>query len=38
VGQLRLDEVITTRYRLDEINHGCADVHAGVDIRGVIDF
>jgi len=37
-GQLRLDEVITTRYRLDDINHGYADMHAGVNIRGVIDY
>jgi NDMA-dependent alcohol dehydrogenase len=37
-GTLKLDELITRRYRLDEINDGYADMHAGVNIRGVIDF
>jgi S-(hydroxymethyl)glutathione dehydrogenase/alcohol dehydrogenase len=37
-GQLRLDEVITTRYSLDDINIGYADMHAGVNIRGIIDY
>jgi NDMA-dependent alcohol dehydrogenase len=37
-GQLRLDEVITTRYRLDDINEGYADMHAGINVRGVIDY
>jgi S-(hydroxymethyl)glutathione dehydrogenase/alcohol dehydrogenase len=37
-GQLRLDEVITTRYCLDDINIGYADMHAGVNIRGIIDY
>jgi S-(hydroxymethyl)glutathione dehydrogenase/alcohol dehydrogenase len=37
-GQLRLDEAITSHYRLDDINEGYADMHAGVNIRGVIDY
>ena len=37
-GQLRLDEVITTRYCLDDINIGYADMHAGVNIRGIIEY
>ncbi|OLL19215.1 MULTISPECIES: NDMA-dependent alcohol dehydrogenase [unclassified Rhodococcus (in: high G+C Gram-positive bacteria)] len=37
-GQLKLDEMITTRYTLDQINDGYADMHAGRNIRGVIDF
>lgn len=37
-GQLRLDEVITTRYRLDEINQGYADMHAGANIRGIVEY
>ncbi len=37
-GHLKLDELITTRYSLDDINQGYADMHAGKNIRGVIDF
>ena len=37
-GQLRLDELITTRYRLEQINEGFADMHAGKNLRGVIVF
>jgi NDMA-dependent alcohol dehydrogenase len=35
-GRLRLDELVTTRYPLDQINEGYADMHAGRNIRGVI--
>jgi NDMA-dependent alcohol dehydrogenase len=37
-GQLLLDEMITKRYRLDEINQAYADKAAGEVIRGVIVF
>jgi S-(hydroxymethyl)glutathione dehydrogenase/alcohol dehydrogenase len=37
-GQLKLDELITRRYKLDEIGQGYADMHAGKNIRGVITF
>lgn len=37
-GQLKLGEMITRRYRLDEINDACADLAGGELIRGVIDF
>ena len=37
-GQLKLDEVITTTYTLDEVNEGYADMHAGKNIRGVVRF
>ncbi|EFC86694.1 NDMA-dependent alcohol dehydrogenase [Parafrankia sp. EUN1f] len=37
-GKLRLDELITTRYSLEQINDGFADMHAGRNIRGVITF
>ncbi|HZE65430.1 MAG TPA: NDMA-dependent alcohol dehydrogenase [Sporichthyaceae bacterium] len=37
-GQLQLDELITRRYTLEEINLGYADMHAGLNIRGVVDF
>jgi Zn-dependent alcohol dehydrogenase len=35
-GQLRLDELITTRYTLDEVNTGYQDMREGRNIRGVI--
>src|SRR3954468_10783955 len=37
-GQLRLDELITTTYKLEDINQGYADMHAGKNIRGVIVY
>jgi NDMA-dependent alcohol dehydrogenase len=37
-GQLLLDEMITKRYGLDQINDAYADLAAGELIRGVIDF
>jgi S-(hydroxymethyl)glutathione dehydrogenase/alcohol dehydrogenase len=37
-GRLQLDEMITKRYRLDEINDAYADLTAGTLVRGVIDF
>jgi Zn-dependent alcohol dehydrogenase len=37
-GLLKLDELITRRYRLDEVNQGYDDLLAGLNIRGVIDF
>jgi NDMA-dependent alcohol dehydrogenase len=37
-GYLKLDELITTEYSLDEITKGYEDMHAGTNIRGVIRF
>jgi NDMA-dependent alcohol dehydrogenase len=37
-GQLKLDELVTRTYSLDQINEGYADMHAGKNIRGVITF
>ncbi len=37
-GQLKISELITSRYTLDEINQGYADMHAGLNIRGIISF
>ena len=37
-GILKLDELITRRYSLDQLNDGYADMHAGRNIRGIIDF
>jgi S-(hydroxymethyl)glutathione dehydrogenase/alcohol dehydrogenase len=37
-GQLKLSELITRTYTLDQINEGYADMHAGRNLRGVITF
>ena len=37
-GHLKLTELITRTYDLDQINDGYADMHAGRNIRGVISF
>ena len=37
-GALKLDELITTRYSLDQINQGYDDMNAGKNIRGIIEF
>lgn len=35
-GQLKLDELVTTRYTLDQVNEGYQDLRDGKIIRGVI--
>lgn len=35
-GQLKLDDLITTRYTLDQVNQGYQDLRDGKNIRGVI--
>ena len=35
-GRLKLDELITKRYTLDQINEGYADLLDGKNIRGVV--
>ena len=35
-GKVKLDELITTRYTLDQVNQGYEDMMAGRNIRGVI--
>ncbi len=37
-GRLRLDELVTQTYALDEINKGYDDMRSGKNIRGVIRF
>jgi NDMA-dependent alcohol dehydrogenase len=37
-GQLKLDELVTKRYDIDDINLAFDDMHNGQVIRGVIDF
>ncbi|OCB22564.1 alcohol dehydrogenase [Mycobacterium malmoense] len=37
-GRLKLDELVTREYTLEEINTGYADLHAGVNLRGLIRF
>ncbi|PXY22686.1 NDMA-dependent alcohol dehydrogenase [Prauserella muralis] len=35
-GRLKLDELVTKTYRLEEVNQAYADMHAGSNVRGVI--
>jgi S-(hydroxymethyl)glutathione dehydrogenase/alcohol dehydrogenase len=37
-GQLKLDELITQTYRLDQINDGYQDMRDGKNIRGMLTF
>jgi S-(hydroxymethyl)glutathione dehydrogenase/alcohol dehydrogenase len=37
-GELRLDELVTRRYRLDEVNEAMSDLREGRNARGVIVF
>ena len=37
-GNLKLDELVTTRYKLDDVNEGYKAMREGTNIRGVIDF
>jgi NDMA-dependent alcohol dehydrogenase len=37
-GHLKLDELITRRYRLDQINDAYTDMREGRNIRGIIEF
>jgi S-(hydroxymethyl)glutathione dehydrogenase / alcohol dehydrogenase len=37
-GQLKIDEMVTTTYSLENINDGYADMLEGKNIRGVIKF
>ena len=35
-GDLKLDELITNRYRLEDLNQGYQDMNDGKNIRGII--
>jgi S-(hydroxymethyl)glutathione dehydrogenase/alcohol dehydrogenase len=35
-GRLKLDELVTSQYTLDQVNQGYADLVAGKNIRGVV--
>ncbi len=37
-GRLKLDELITTRYTLETLNDGYADMRAGRNLRGIVAF
>jgi S-(hydroxymethyl)glutathione dehydrogenase/alcohol dehydrogenase len=37
-GHLKLDELVTRRYGLDQINDAISDMRKGRNIRGIIDF
>jgi len=35
-GQLDLDNLVTKTYKLEDINEGYADMHAGKNLRGLV--
>jgi NDMA-dependent alcohol dehydrogenase len=37
-GRLKIDEFISRRYSLDQVNEAFADMHAGEVIKGIIEF
>jgi Zn-dependent alcohol dehydrogenase len=37
-GRLKLDELVTTEYTLDQVAQGYEDMHAGKNIRGLIRY
>ena len=37
-GVLKLDELVTKTYSLDEIQQGYQDMHDGKNIRGVLQY
>jgi S-(hydroxymethyl)glutathione dehydrogenase/alcohol dehydrogenase len=37
-GQLKLDELVTTRYALEDINQGYQDMRDGTNIRGMVVY
>jgi S-(hydroxymethyl)glutathione dehydrogenase/alcohol dehydrogenase len=37
-GKLKLDELVTTEYALEDINDGYRDMRAGTNIRGVVRY
>lgn len=37
-GRLKLDELVTATYKLDQVAQGYEDMHAGKNIRGVVVF
>ena len=37
-GQLKLDELVTTKYSLEDINQGYQDMRDGKNIRGMVMY
>jgi S-(hydroxymethyl)glutathione dehydrogenase/alcohol dehydrogenase len=37
-GRLKLDELITRRYKLDEVNVGYEDMREGRNLRGILEL
>jgi S-(hydroxymethyl)glutathione dehydrogenase/alcohol dehydrogenase len=37
-GQLKLDELITREYALEDVNQGYEDMRNGINIRGLIRY
>ena len=35
-GKLKLDELVTRRYSIDEVNDAIHDMHSGANARGVM--
>jgi Zn-dependent alcohol dehydrogenase len=35
-GRLKLDELVTTRYRLEDVNQGYRDLLDGRNVRGLL--
>jgi len=37
-GMLEIDDLITQEYKLDQVQDGYNDLHAGINIRGIVKF
>jgi len=37
-GRLKLDEMVTRTYSIEQVAQGYRDMHAGLNVRGMIDF
>ena len=37
-GKLKLDEMVTREYSIDQVAQGYRDMHAGINVRGMINF
>jgi S-(hydroxymethyl)glutathione dehydrogenase/alcohol dehydrogenase len=37
-GQLKLDELVTRKYKLEDINQGYRDLHSGINMRGIVEY
>ena len=37
-GALKLDELVTKTYKLEDVNQGYADMNSGVNVRGLVVY